>query len=254
MSVKIRCRLFVDSPLNTAGSLTLSRDQAHYLRAVLRLAEGDHLLLFNGSDGEWRARLTVVSKTAVTVDLEARTQSYTRRPPVILFFAPLKKAPTDYLIQKTVELGVTVLQPVITHRTNSERVRVDRLLATATEAAEQSGRLDRPLLRDPVRLQDALDSWDTKLPLLACAEAGEAQPIASTIQSLGGHQAQAVGFLIGPEGGFSEEERRFITTYPFIRSVGLGPRLLRAETAAVTTLSIWQALAGDGSERPFFHL
>lgn len=255
MNIKIRCRLFVDFPLSGEVSVNLSRDQAHYLRSVLRVVEGDRLLVFNGQDGEWQALVSAVSKSAVTLDVETCTQPYKTPAPIALLFAPLKKAPTDYLIQKSVELGVTVLQPVMTHRTNSDRVRLDRLLATATEAAEQSTRIDRPQLQEPLRLQGALEAWDESMPLLACAEVGAAVPIAQIARQLrpSVDALKGVGILVGPEGGFSDEERQMITSYPFVHSVGLGPRLLRAETAAAAALSIWQAVAGDGDKRPFFH-
>jgi len=240
-------RLFVTESLTPGQDLVLERDQSHYLMRVLRLEEGDTISLFNGMDGEWQTVITVAQKAAVTLRLVRQTREQVTQPGPWLAFAPVKKTQTDFIVQKATELGVGRLIPVITERTQSERVRTDRLRATAIEAAEQSERLDVPDISEPVSLLKLLDSWPEDRLLLVCAEGGEAVPLAELAAS---HANSGAGFVTGPEGGYSAAELDFIHKHSLVQTVGLGPRILRAETAALAALAVWQAVAGDGKTRP----
>ena len=225
----------------------LNADQSHYLTRVLRLGVGDGVRLFNGRDGEWTAVIAEARKSAVTLTLSDRTREQGAASDLWLAFAPVKKAQTDFIVQKATELGAGRLIPVITERTQSERVRTDRLAATAVEAAEQSERLDVPVVAEPVSLSELVDGWPDGRLLLVCAEAGDAMPLAEIAAR---NRGTSAGFVTGPEGGFSVAELDFIHKRPLVHTVGLGPRILRAETAAVAAMAVWQAVAGDGVTRP----
>lgn len=241
-------RLFVSQSLRNGAAVTADPDQAHYLARVLRLAPGARLVLFNGRDGEWTAEIAALTKSAGELRLIQQRRPQVPEPDVWLAFAPVKKTQTDFIIQKATELGAARLIPVLTDRTQSERVRTDRLRATAVEAAEQSERLTVPEIADPMRFERLLETWPVARALFFCAEAGVAMPLAKALE--GAEFGAPAGFVTGPEGGFSAAELDLASRSPLVLPVGLGPRVLRAETAAVAALAVWQAVAGDGRDRP----
>ncbi|MEO3432729.1 16S rRNA (uracil(1498)-N(3))-methyltransferase [Inquilinus sp. CAU 1745] len=240
-------RLFVAGDLAEGGAVLLSAEQAHYLRNVLRLGLGNGVTLFNGRDGEWKARLDHIGRNAATAIAETRLREQAAGPDVRLCFAPVKKVAVDAIAEKATELGVARLMPVLTAHTDVSRVNVDRLRAHAVEAAEQCERLDVPSVDQPVTLDRLLAGWPADRPLILCAESGDARPVAEVAAALAG---RPVGLLIGPEGGFAQAELDGLAKLPFVHPVGLGPRILRADTAAVAALACWQCLAGDWRVRP----
>jgi 16S rRNA (uracil1498-N3)-methyltransferase len=240
-------RLFVTQDLTLDQPVVGTSDQAHYLGRVLRLQAGAQIVLFNGRDGEWVATLTEIGKSTALFTLTEHRRPQTPSPDLWLAFAPVKKSQTDFIVQKATELGVSRLIPLLTERTQSERVKTERLRATAIEAAEQSERLDIPKISEPQRLDRLISDWPKERALFVCAEAGEATPLAEAAQA---QKSAAVGFVTGPEGGFSAAELDFMRRSPLVLPVGLGPRILRAETAALAALAVWQAVAGDGITRP----
>ncbi|MDE3114715.1 MAG: 16S rRNA (uracil(1498)-N(3))-methyltransferase, partial [Pseudomonadota bacterium] len=196
----------------------------------------------NGRDGEWAARLAEVSKRSCVLVCEKKLAGQAEVPDLWLVFAPVKKTPADYVTQKATELGVRLLQPVITRRTIVRRVNVERMAANAVEAAEQSGRLSVPEVREAVDLEKLLASWPPERRLLFCDEAGEAPPVAPALAAApGGPWA----VLVGPEGGFDPAERALVRAQGFVTPVSLGSRILRADTAGLAALAVWQALRGD---------
>ena len=238
-------RLFVPSDLATGLIIELSSDQAHYVAHVMRRSVGDAVLLFNGRDGEWQGDLAEIQKKAASVSITAQTQGQPIERNLTLLFAPIKRMATDMIVQKASELGVTVIQPLITARTNSDRVRVGRLTAIATQAAEQCERLTLPVVFEPVSLQDKLKIWPEDCVLFVMDETGTGAPIADVLSESAAQDAAAAAFMIGPEGGFSETELDLMRSLPFSRFISLGPRILRADTAALAALTCWQALCGD---------
>lgn len=240
-------RLFVTSPLSENGQVTLSKNHAHYLGRVMRRGVGDPLVLFNGADGEWDAQIDALGKSDGVACLTRLRRPQVNSPDLWLAFAPIKKAQTDFIVQKATELGVARLIPVLTDRTQSERVRTDRLKTTAIEAAEQSERLDIPEILEPIRLDRMVEDWPEERPLYFCAEAGEAQPLG---QCLAQCKTEIGGFVTGPEGGFSATELDFLYGAQHVLPISLGPRILRAETAALAALAIWQSFVGDGAHLP----
>lgn len=245
-----RVRLHVAAPLAAGLPVALDEGQAHYLRAVLRLGAGDAVALFNGADGEWRAVVEQLGKRAATLRCAARTRAQRPEPDLWLLFAPIKRTRIGFLVEKATELGVARLQPVITRRTVAPRLNPERLRAHAVEAAEQCERLSVPELAEPLPLARCLAFWPPGRRLLVAAEAGPAAPIAAVLAAAAA-QPPAAGWavLIGPEGGFEPGELDDLHALPFVSAVGLGPRILRAETAALAALACWQALLGDGRER-----
>jgi len=238
-----KIRLFIEAPLVAGTKLTPSEAQAHYLLHVMRSREGDHVLLFNGMDGEWRARIAAVTRRSCTLLCETQSEAQAEVPDLWLASAPSKKTPTDYLAQKATELGAKVLQPVITNRTVARRLNLERMRANAIEAAEQSCRLSVPEIRGPIALDALLRSWPSARRLLFCDEGGDAVPIAKALDDAG--QQPQSGILTGPEGGFDPQERETIRQCTFVLPVTLGPRIMRADTAALAALSVWQAICGD---------
>ena len=234
-------RLFLDQPLAPGASVSLDAAQTHYLVHVLRQKPGDAVLIFNGRDGEWRARLDRPSnRAAVTVETQARAQ--TMAADLHYLFAPLKRARLDYMVQKAVEMGAARLQPVLTRHTQAERVNAARLRANAIEAAEQCGILNLPEVCAPLALDQALAAIEpTRLLVFCDEEAPGADPVAALARAGGGPLA----VLIGPEGGFAEEERAMALQRARVVRLALGPRILRADTAAVATLALVQAVLGD---------
>jgi 16S rRNA (uracil1498-N3)-methyltransferase len=226
-------RLFVDPTLEANALVDATASQAHYLGTVMRRSAGEAVRLFNGRDGEWAARIEMLGrgKAAFRVDNQTRLQG--PDTDIWLVFALLKRDTTDLLVQKATELGVSALLPVITERTNAVRVNQDRLRAIAIEAAEQSERLTTPILYPPQKLADALQAWPTDRSLFAAFERADAPPI----RHAGGPSA----LLIGPEGGFGSRDHALLDHLPFIHPFCLGPRILRAETAAIAGLALLQA-------------
>lgn len=247
-------RLYVAPDLAEGGQLILDGDQAHYLTRVMRLGVGDPVRVFNGRHGEFEASLASSTKSTATLDLTTRLREQSAVPDLWLLFAPLKKARTDFLVEKAVELGVSEIHPVLTERTDAETVRTDRLHRLAIEAAEQTERLDVPPVHDAARLFDVLQTWSLDRVLLFADEAGDDQgrpwggeagralPLADVLRTL---PAAPAAILIGPEGGFSPGERKRLRELSYVKPVSLGPRILRAETAAAATLAVWQAIRGD---------
>lgn len=239
-----KTRLYVTGDLGAGVTLALDEGPSHYLLHVLRARAGNHVLLFNGRDGEWRAEITQAAKRGVTATCLSQTARQQGVPDIWLVFAPVKKTPSDYLVQKAAELGVAVLQPVFTRRTIVGRINPERMAANAIEAAEQSGRLTVPEVREGVPLEKLLASWPSERRLLFCDEGGDAKAMTQAArESRGGPCA----ILTGPEGGFDADERALLRSLPFVTPVTLGPRILRADTAALAALALWQAVAGDWS-------
>ncbi|MEO0618353.1 MAG: 16S rRNA (uracil(1498)-N(3))-methyltransferase [Pseudomonadota bacterium] len=239
-------RLFTVERLRRGQAVACDAGQRNYLVNVLRLGEGATVRLFNGRDGEWRAALRMVSKKVVALEPSEQLRAQTGGPDVTLFFAPLKKERLDYLVQKATELGARIIQPVITEFTQSPRLKLERLQANVIEAAEQCGVLRLPEMRAPVALDAALADWPTSQPLVFCDEAAQ---VAHPIAALAGLKLPAA-VLIGPEGGFSPAERARVSDLPNSRVISLGPRVLRADTAAVAALTLVSAVAEDWRETP----
>ncbi|MBV9523329.1 MAG: 16S rRNA (uracil(1498)-N(3))-methyltransferase [Alphaproteobacteria bacterium] len=237
-------RLFTAADLGQGLSTALAPAQAHYLRSVLRLGPGALLALFNGRQGEWRARLEAIGKGACTARILEATRPQEGEAELDLVFAPVKRARIDFLVEKATELGVTALRPVWTARTVVERINLDRLRANAIEAAEQTERLSVPAIEAPQKLAPLLAAWPAARPLLLCDERGGAPPLAELL-SWPLSNARGAALLVGPEGGFTETELDALEKFPFVKPVGLGPRVLRADTAALAALAVFQALAGD---------
>ena len=234
-----KVRLFVEQPLGQGQSVALTREQAHYLFGVMRLRVGDAALLFNGADGEWRSEISEVGKRNGTLVCKTQTAPQGAPPDLWLFFAPVKKARTDFIVEKAVEMGAARICPVQTAFTNSERIRRDRLQAHAVEAAEQCGITYVPEVTDLVKLDNLLDDWSAHRKLMFCDEARAGE--GTDLPDSNGPWA----ILIGPEGGFSEAERSRLAALSFTQVVALGPRILRADTAAVAALTLWQMHLGD---------
>ena len=231
-------RLFVRQPLAEGAEVELDAGQANYLGNVLRLGEGAELLLFDGASGEWMARIESAAKKRMTLAVASRTREAEAIPDVWLAFAPVKRQATDWLVEKATELGAARLVPVITRRTIVERVRLDRLQAIAIEAAEQCGRTRLPDISQPLPLAHFLEHRAPGRTLYFADECG-GEPVA------GAFTAGQAAILTGPEGGFTDEERSAITAAPNAVPISLGPRILRAETAALAALTAYMALAGD---------
>jgi 16S rRNA (uracil1498-N3)-methyltransferase len=245
-------RLYVADDLRQGARFQADERAAHYLLNVLRRGSGDPLLLFNGRDGEYRGRIAEAAKRRLMLEALERTRDQESEPDLWLCFAPLKKDAVDFLIEKGTELGVTQFRPVLTAHTANNRINQTRLTAVATEAAEQCGRLTVPEVLEPISLEALRTGWSKDRQLLICAEAGAAAPIAQALSDLTSDVSGAnrYAILIGPEGGFQEDELDRLKKLPFVTPVGLGPRILRAETAALAALSAFQAILGDGGKRP----
>jgi 16S rRNA (uracil1498-N3)-methyltransferase len=239
-------RLFIADDLAAGAQIELGAGQSHYLAAVMRLAVGDALALFNGRDGEWRASVATVGKRAVRLAVEARLRPQAAGPDLELAVALVKRARLETIVEKAAELGAARLRLVITERTNADHTRVERLQAIAVEAAEQTGRLDVPDVVAPVKLERLIADWPRGRRLLFCDEAGEALPV---LEALAGQPPAPWSVLIGPEGGFSPAERARLRELPFATPASLGPRILRADTAAISALALWQAAIGDWRPR-----
>lgn len=235
-------RLFVPDDLAAGADFAASPEQSHYLSNVLRLSEGAELLVFNGRDGEWLARVTAKTKKAVRLGPVEQTRPQPSASDLVYCFAPLKVGRLDYLVQKAVEMGAGVLQPVITQHTQVQKIGTDRLAANVVEAAEQCGILAIPEVRDPQRFERLLAGWESGRRLIFCDESADTNNPLPALQAI---TEKKLALLVGPEGGFSEDERRMLRALPFVTAIPLGPRILRADTAAVAALAIIQATAGD---------
>src|SRR6185503_8726159 len=236
-----KTRLYVTGDLGANSAVALDEGPSHYLLHVLRAKPGNRVLLFNGRDGEWLAEIGQASKRGVTATCLNRTRPQTSEPDIWLAFAPVKKTPADYLVQKATELGASRLLPVFTRRTIVARVNLERMAANAAEAAEQSERLTVPEIREPMDLDKLLASWPKERRLYFCDEGGDARPLTDVAQGASGPAA----ILTGPEGGFDPAERELLRAQSFVVPVTLGPRILRADTAALAALSVWQSASGD---------
>src|SRR6195952_3664521 len=235
-------RLFVDAPLNTGQTVALERNQSNYLGNVLRLAAGDTILGFNGRDGEWQAQIAGRKRPDALV-IMSQTRPQDRLPDIAYVFAPLKHARLDYMVQKAVEMGAARLQPVLTRFTQVSRVNGERMRANVIEAAEQCGILSLAEVADPMPLDRFLSQRQPERLLVFCDEAAET---ASPLQALqNGGASHGIDILIGPEGGFAEEERALLLRQPRTLRLALGPRILRADTAGVAALALVQAVLGD---------
>jgi 16S rRNA (uracil1498-N3)-methyltransferase len=241
-------RLYIDTPLHKGASLLLEPGQANYLGNVLRLRDGDAVLVFNGRDGEWRGTLASSGKRRLAVALGEQTRPQTRGLDLHYLFAPLKHARLDYMVQKAVEMGVSRLQPVITGHVQVARVNLERMRANAIEAAEQCGILTLPEIGDPLPFDRLIAQRDASRLLVFCDEDAEVKdPVAalSAVRRTADNGAMALAVLVGPEGGFVEAERAALLKLPNTVRLSLGPRILRADTAAVAALALVAAVLGD---------
>ena len=237
-------RLFVDAPLAEGARITLSREQANYLLNVLRLAAGDSVIIFNGIDGEWRAVLADTGRKAASLDVTQALRAQEAGPDIHYLFAPLKHARLDYMVQKAVEMGASRLRPVLTRRTQAQRVNLERMRANVIEAAEQCGILTIADIEEPLTLEKALAQWPQDLLLVFCDEDA---PMADPVAALRHRAAPGapIAVLIGPDGGFDPSERALLMRMEQTLAISLGPRILRADTAAVAALALVQAAVGD---------
>jgi 16S rRNA (uracil1498-N3)-methyltransferase len=242
-TAKPRIRLFVPHRLAEGRAVALSREQTHYVANVMRASVGERVALFNGADGQWLARIESLAKAGAAIVPEAQTRPQELPPDLWLLAAPLKRDCTDLVAEKSVELGVARLWPVFTSRTNTARVNMDRLAARLVEAAEQCERLDVPELAEPMALDKLVAGWPADRTLYFLDETGQGQPLAQAAKP------GAAAILVGPEGGFDEAERKMLRACPQVVPVTLGPRILRAETAAMAALAVWQSVAGDWGGR-----
>lgn len=235
-------RLFVESKLTSGQAINLHREQARYLLTVMRRSTGSSVRVFNGMDGEWSATLVQTGRDKASLNLEQkiRVQVVTDGP--WLAFAMIKRSPTELIVEKATELGVSVLQPVRTSRSNSDRLNCQRLSRIAIEAAEQSERMDAPQIKEPTSLSELLSNWPKDRLLIVGDETGASPPICDALK---GKAGTSYGLLIGPEGGFTSDELNGFNKISFVQKISLGPRVLRAETAAIVSLALAQATIGD---------
>ncbi|HEV7227116.1 16S rRNA (uracil(1498)-N(3))-methyltransferase [Brevundimonas sp.] len=234
-------RLHIPQPLSEGAALAPTLDQSRYLTQVMRLKAGDAVHVFNGADGEWRCTVAEVLKKGVVLRAEQKIRDQITPPDVHLLIAVVKKSALEFAVEKATELGAARIRLVVTARTQAQHVRMDRLDAIAEESAEQTGRLDVPPVDAPQKLDALLADWNPTRRLMFCDETGGAPATRALAEAGGGPWA----VLIGPEGGFTPEERDRLRALPFALAVSLGPRVLRADTAATTALTLWQAAVGD---------
>jgi 16S rRNA (uracil1498-N3)-methyltransferase len=238
-------RLYVDAPLAAGREVSFDRNQANYLLNVLRLGRGDAILLFNGREGEWQATLSGAGKRTIAAVVGSRLREQPQAGDLHFMFAPLKHARLDYLVQKAVEMGASRLQPVITRHTQVARVNLDRMRANVIEAAQQCGILTVPEVAEPVSFERIIGSPDTGRLLVFCDENAEVKDPVSALVAARASPDQALALLIGPEGGFAADERAALLKLPNMVRIALGPRILRADTAAVAALTLVQTVLGD---------
>ncbi len=238
-------RLHVEAPLFGGAVIAATAEQAHYLTRVMRLRAGDPVGLFNGVDGQWRASLTEAGRKAWALTVEALERPQEPAADLDLLVALVKRPRLETIVEKAVELGAGRIRLLLTERTNADHTRLERLTTIATEAAEQCERLTVPPVLAPARLADLLASWPAERRILFCDEAGDAAPAARALAAGSARPAGPWAVLIGPEGGFSPAERAAIRAVPGVVPVTLGPRILRADTAVIAALAIWQSALGD---------
>jgi 16S rRNA (uracil1498-N3)-methyltransferase len=236
-------RLFVDAPLSADATVALAREQANYLLNVLRLERGALVLVFNGRDGEWRASISAAGRRDGALAVEERTRDQPSDGDLHLLFAPLKHARLDYMVQKAVEMGASLLQPVITQHTQVTRVNTERMRANVIEAAEQCGILTLARVNEPVMFARGLEALPAEQLLIFCDEDAEVTDSVAALSGAAKHRG--IALVIGPEGGFSDAEREALLRRQNVLRLSLGPRILRADTAAVAALALVQAVLGD---------
>ena len=239
--MKTTPRLHIEGKLSTNAEIVLSREQAHYLTSVLRLAPGDAVRAFNGTDGEWLTYLTSAGKKSVGLRCEKLVLESSPPPDIDYIFAPLKHARLDYMVQKATELGVRRLRPVMTSRTIAERVNLDRMRANVIEAAEQCNLVHVPEVLPPEKLERILANWEAGRTLVFCDETMRDTNPVNTLKAV----KTPTAVLVGPEGGFTGDEIKLLKSHTFVTAISLGPRILRADTAAIAALTLVQAIAGD---------
>lgn len=242
MSTNRRIRLYTDNNLKIADCCELSQEQSHYLCNVMRCKEGDMIHCFNERCGEFLSKITKIDKKHSLIEPQEKLKFFETKSDLWLLFAPLKKDKTDFVIEKATELGVSKIIPVITKYTNCDKVKTERFVNQAIEAAEQCERLSVPSIENAAKLKDILTNWDNNRTLFFMNERRGALPI---LRAFGEKNNKPAAILVGPEGGFSDEEAEFIEKHSFVKSVLMGPRILRAETAVVSSLAVWQACVGD---------
>jgi len=241
----VATRLYAPEKLSSGHSVMLDAAQAHRLRNVLRLGPGSTIAAFNERDGEWRCEIAEIGRNRARLHIHEQVRVTEAAADLWLVFAPIKRARLDWLVEKVTELGAAALVPVWTARTQPERLNRDRLRAEAISAAEQCERLSIPAVHEPVRLDRLLADWPPDRALLVCDETGNGTPIAAALGDFTVQPPVSAAVLIGPEGGFAETELDALGKLPIVKRVGLGPRVLRAETAALAALAVFQAVAGD---------
>jgi 16S rRNA (uracil1498-N3)-methyltransferase len=245
-----KIRLFTTESLQKSIMVELSKGQAHYLVNVMRQKDGDAILIFNGKDGEWLANISSCSKKHCQIILQQQTQKQKAQPDIWLCFAPVKNSPITNIIQKATELGASIMQPVITKHTIVTKINAERLEAIAIEAAEQSQRITVPQVMMPLTLEKLLSIWDNSRKIILCDESGDGVPMVESLLNLEKSGKYAV--LIGPEGGFSISEFALLKKQPYVISISMGPRIMRADTAAIVSLAGVFSILGDWDEKPNF--
>lgn len=244
---RAKLRLYVTADLTAGAVVRIGAEQTHYLANVMRARSGDSVGLFNGRDGEWQCHIQGFSKRACDIIVTESLRQQSAESDLWLLFAPIKRTHLDFLTEKATELGVSLLWPIFTRHTASSRVNVDRLRLTAIEAAEQTARISVPEVREPERLEQMFHGWAPERRLLVLDEWGGGLPIADAVANLTPGPAAVI---VGPEGGFAKSELDVLRDLPFATPVCLGPRILRADTAALAALACWQALRGDWQALP----
>ena len=234
-------RLYSEAIFSTDAEIDVPKDQVHYLAVVLRMKDGDNVRLFNEGYGEWQAEVISISKRAARLRVAEQLRPPYKAPDIWLCFTPIRKQRNAFIIEKATELGVSVFQPVVTHRTQYGTAKMSKIRAQMIEAAEQTERLCLPEIRESQSLETLLHEWNPDRTLIMADEAGGCPPALSALQAIKGPAA----LLIGPEGGFTPQERERLLEMSFVRPVSLGPRILRSDTAALSLLTLWQAVQGD---------
>lgn len=235
-------RLYFDLEMFEGQKLELDREKTNYLANVLRLSDGAEILVFNGKNGEWLAHLKFENRKKAHLELTKQVRPQPEIPTLTVLFAPIKVGRLEYMVQKITEMGAGVIQPILTDHTQLHKVNQKRLSANIIEAAEQCGVLSVPQLKEPIKLAALLEDWDENRHIVFCDEGTETKNPVSEIETLKGHE---IALMVGPEGGFSEDERERLNNLEYIHAISLGPRILRADTAIVAAMAVIQAISGD---------